>query len=139
VPVSIGSVDPILHLSLPIADLDAARAFYVDALGCSPGQLVDGGMDVWFYGLQLTLQQPPDQVLPDDQQGARHFGVTLDRAVLDELMARLEGLPVRWINRVSTDTVGTFRGKTSARLADPSGNIIELKSYDDAGAALGPK
>jgi hypothetical protein len=32
---------------------------------------------------------------------------------------------------VSTDTTGTLRGKTSAKIADPSGNVIELKSYDE--------
>jgi extradiol dioxygenase family protein len=130
-------VVPILHLSLPVRDLDTSRAFYVDALGCSPGQSFDGGMDVWFYGLQLTLQVQPDQVLANDEPGVRHFGVTLDRAVLDELVTRLEGLPVRWISGFSADAEEGFRGKTSAKLADPSGNVIELKSYEDPEAALG--
>jgi hypothetical protein len=31
-------------------------------------------MDVWFWGLQLTLQQRPDQLLPGARQGClRHF------------------------------------------------------------------
>jgi extradiol dioxygenase family protein len=128
---------PILHLSLPVRDLESSREFYVDVLGCTPGQAGNDGMDVWFYGLQLTLQVQPGQLLPDEQQGVRHFGVTLDRAALDELLTRLQELPVRWISPVSTDTVGTLRGKTSAKIADPSGNVIELKSYDDPKAALG--
>jgi hypothetical protein len=32
---------------------------------------------------------------------------------------------------------GALRGKTGAKIADPSGNVIELKSYDDPSAALG--
>ena len=130
-------MDPILHLSIPVDDLDAAREFYVDRLGCTPGQAGDFGMDVWFYGLQLTLQLHPDQVLPEERQGCRHFGVTLDRPALDRLLVRLESQPIRWISPVSTDTEGTLRGKTSAKVADPSGNVIELKSYDDPKAALG--
>jgi extradiol dioxygenase family protein len=131
-------VDPILHLSLPVTDLESSRAFYIDALGCTPGQLIpDVGMDVWFYGLQLTLQVHPDEVLPDDRQGVRHFGVTLERPTLDALLARLQDRPVRWISPVTTDTDGALRGKTSAKLADPSGNVIELKTYDDPDAALG--
>jgi hypothetical protein len=130
-------MDPILHLSLPVTDLAAARAFYVDQVGCEAGQAIgDGAIDVWFYGLQLTLQVQPDHVLPDDRQGARHFGVTLDRATFEQLLTRLEALPVRWIDRVATDTTGTLRGKTAAKLADPSGNVIELKTYDDARVAL---
>ena len=133
------SVDgvPILHLSLPVTDLESSREFYVDVLGCAAGQVGDFGMDVWFYGLQLTLQVHPDQVLPDDRQGVRHFGVTLERTALDALLARLQEQPVRWISPVTTDTDGTLRGKTSAKLADPSGNVIELKTYDDPDAALG--
>ena len=130
-------MDPILHLSLPVTDLDASRAFYVDTLGCTQGQVGDFGMDVWFYGLQLTLQLHPEQVLPADRQGVRHFGVTLQRAELDALLARLHELPVRWVSPVTTDTEGVLRGKTSAKLVDPSGNVIELKAYDDPDAALG--
>ena len=130
-------MEPILHLSIPVADLDAAREFYIDGLGCRPGQAMTGGMDVWFYGLQLTLQVRPDQLLSDEQQGVRHFGVTLDPAELDALLARLESISVRWLSRPNTDTADTMRGKTSAKIADPSGNVIELKSYPDARAALG--
>ena len=133
---SIG-VDPILHLSLPVRDLASARAFYVDILGCTPGHHDHGGIDVWFFGLQLTLQVRPDEVLPPEKQGVRHFGVTLDHATLDELLTRLDALPVHWINIASTDTVGTFRSKTSAKVADPSGNVIELKTYDDPEVSLG--
>jgi extradiol dioxygenase family protein len=131
-------VDPILHLSLPVTDLASARAFYVDVLGCAPGGEVAGGIDVWFFGLQLTLQVRPEETFPAARQGVRHFGVTLERARLDELLARLDASRVEWVSRVSTDAVGVVRGKTSAKIADPSGNIIELKAYDDAAAALGP-
>jgi extradiol dioxygenase family protein len=129
-------VEPILHLSLPVTDLASSRAFYVDMLGCTPGQALEGGMDVWFFGLQLTLQVQPDQVVGSEQQGVRHFGVTLARQDLDALLARLDTMPVKWITPVSTDTVGNLRGKTSAKLADPSGNVIELKAYDDPKSAL---
>jgi extradiol dioxygenase family protein len=115
----------------------AARAFYVDVLGCAPGQLGDFGMDVWFFGMQLTLQLRPDEVLAEDEQGVRHFGVTLDPATLDELLCRLEASPVQWIERTSRGTVGSVRRKFGAKVADPSGYVIEFKSYDDPEAALG--
>jgi extradiol dioxygenase family protein len=130
-------VEPILHLSLPVRNLPESRAFYVDVLGCQSGQIGADGMDVWFYGLQLTLQVRPDELLTDEEQGVRHFGVTLDRPSLDALLARLDGLPTRWVSPRSTDTTGALRGKTSAKLADPSGNVIEFKSYDDPKQSLG--
>ena len=126
-------MDPILHLSIPVNDLDSSREFYVDLLGCRPGQTGDSGMDVWFFGLQLTLQLQPAEVRPVEGQGCRHFGVTLDGPSLDALLLRLQDFPIEW---VSPATGRGFRGKTSAKLADPSGNVIELKSYDDPKAAL---
>jgi extradiol dioxygenase family protein len=127
---------PILHLSLPVRDLDAARAFYVEVLGCAPGRVRDGWADVWFHGMQLTLQERPEQVLPDDQRGVRHFGVALDRDQLDALVARIERAGVRWLSPLTTDDPGTDREQTKATLLDPSGNAIELKSYADPASAL---
>jgi uncharacterized protein len=129
-------VDPILHLSLPVKDLAEARDFYVDLLGCRLGRVRDGWLDVWFYGLQLTLQEHPDQVLADEQRGVRHFGVTLEPDALADLLARLDTEPVRWLDPVTTEHVGTPEEQTKAKLMDPSGNAIELKAYADPAAGL---
>ena len=59
-------MDPILHLSLPVRDLAESRAFYVDVLGCEPGRVRDGWIDVWFYGMQVTLHEEPDLVAAPD-------------------------------------------------------------------------
>ena len=128
---SIRSVQPTLHLSLPVRDTKEAQTFYVEILGCELGRVRETWLDVWFYGMQLTLQERPEEVLPEDEQGVRHFGVTLDRSVFDALVARLEQHSVSWFQRVSTDTTGALDGKTSAKILDPSGNVIELKTYPD--------
>ena len=52
-------MQPILHLSIPVRDLDEAREFYVHALGCQPARARAGFTDVWFYGMQVTLQDRP--------------------------------------------------------------------------------
>ena len=128
--------ETILHLSLPVRDLDDARRFYVDLLGCEAGRVRDGWIDVWFFGMQVTLQEQPDQVLADDRRGVRHFGVTLPAAELDGLLARLDGAPVRWLQERTVEHAGTPREQTKAKVLDPSGNAIELKSYRDPAAAF---
>lgn len=102
-------------------------------LGCPLGRVRDGWIDVWFHGLQLTLQERPDEV--PTAPGVRHFGVTLPADVLGPLLAELDGR-VEWIDPVHTDHAGTAREQTKAKLADPSGNVIELKSYRDPAAAF---
>ena len=122
-------MDPILHLSLPVRDLAESRQFYVDVLGCDPGRARPGWMDVWFYGMQVTLHEQPDQVLGVEEAGVRHFGVALSEEPFNALVSRLGERPVEWLRPVSTDHGGTPRQQTKATIADPSGNAIELKWY----------
>jgi extradiol dioxygenase family protein len=133
-------VEPILHLSLPVRDLDEARAFYVDVLGCKIGRVRDGWIDVWFYGMQLTLHEEPDLVSAPDPRGVRHFGVTLGAEELARLLDRVRTQNVvpsiEWLRPLATDHAGTPRAQTKAMIVDPSGNAIELKSYADPAAAF---
>jgi uncharacterized protein len=129
-------VPPILHLSLPVRDLESSRDFYVGVLGCELGRQREQFIDVWFFGMQVTLHERPAQVLGAGEQGVRHFGVTLDPAELHTLVERLAAHGVEWLDPVSTDYAGTPREQTKAKLLDPSGNVIELKTYVDPRAAF---
>lgn len=127
---------PILHLSIPVRDLRAARDFYVQALGCQAARSRDDFIDVWFFGLQLTLQDRPEDVAASGADVSRHFGVTLPRDDFDELIAHLEAESVTWVVPVTTDNEGLPTEQTKAKIADPSGNVIEIKTYRDVDAAL---
>jgi len=128
---------PILHLSIPVRDLDEARRFYVDTLGCRAARARDGYQDVWFYGMQITLHDRPEEAAwPTPGASVRHFGVTLGRGDFDALAARLAARGVRWVSPVSTDDEGTVTEQTKAKFADPSDNVIEIKTYADVASAL---
>ena len=129
-------VQPILHLSLPVRDIEEARDFYVRALGCQPARHRDGFIDVWFFGLQVTLQGRPDEAMGLVPGSSRHFGVTLGRNDFDELVDRLERTGVEWLVPVTTDDAGLPTEQTKAKIVDPSGNVIEVKTYRDVQAAL---
>ncbi len=92
--------------------------------------------DVWFYGMQITLQDRPGEPIAVASGGARHFGVTLGRDEFEATIARLEAGDVHWVVPVSTDDEGLRTEQTKAKIADPSGNVIELKTYRDVDAAL---
>jgi extradiol dioxygenase family protein len=119
-----------------VRDLEEARQFYVGALGCEAGRRREGHLDVWFYGMQITLHHRPDEVDAGPEDSVRHFGVTLGRDEFDELTVRLAGAGVQWVAPVSTDDEGLATEQTKAKVADPSGNVIELKTYVDLEAAL---
>jgi extradiol dioxygenase family protein len=129
-------VEPILHLSFPVRNLTQSVAFYVDVLGCDLGRERDEFADVWFFGMQVTLHAQPEQVLGSELRGVRHFGVTLAADDLHTTLERLESHGVVWLSKVATDYPGTPNEQTKAKVLDPDGNAIELKSYADPAAAL---
>ena len=129
-------VQPILHLSIPVRDLEEARTFYVDALGCEAARARPGYQDVWFYGMQVTLHDRADEAGSAHAGSVRHFGVTLGRDDFDALAARLSDCAVPWLSPISTDDEGTATEQTKAKFADPSGNVIEIKTYADVASAL---
>jgi uncharacterized protein len=129
-------VQPILHLSIPVRDLEEARDFYVHSLGCRAARARPEFLDVWFFGLQITLQNRSDEVAADMVRTSRHFGVTLGRDDFDAMISRLVARGVAFLVPVSTDDDGEPTEQTKAKVADPSGNVIEFKTYRDVNAAL---
>ena len=128
----------ILHLSLPVDDLVAARDFYERVMGCRIGRERDEWFDAWFHGLQLTLQLRPDEVLPVARQGVRHFGVVLSsRHEFDSLVERINTTGYKWISQPEIHVDAELSGKLGGKLSDPSGNIIEVKFYEDQSEFLG--
>ncbi|MFM2235236.1 MAG: hypothetical protein RL296_895 [Actinomycetota bacterium] len=124
---------PVLHLSLPVDDLHAARDFYERTLGCRIGREREDWFDAWFFGLQLTLQLRPQEVTDVSQQGVRHFGVVLPAlAEFDELVHRVAASGHAWISKPEIHSDAELNGKLGGKLADPSGNIIEIKFYADS-------
>jgi extradiol dioxygenase family protein len=132
---------PILHLTIPVRDLAEARGFYADAFGCRVGRTRGHWLDIWFFGMQLTLQERPDEVIAAADQGVRHFGVVLqDAPTYDALVDRLRAHDVQWLHEPERHSDAELSGKRGGKLADPSGNVIEVKYYDDASDYLaGPE
>jgi extradiol dioxygenase family protein len=127
----------IFHLSIPVADLDAAKRFYTEVLGARVGRTTPDWIDVLLWGHQITLQRRPDDVLSPEAQGKRHFGVVLPwaewEALGEQLLAR--GTPLLAAPAVAN--AGTPQEHGKIYLADPSHNVIEIKTYRDLAATIG--
>lgn len=52
---------PPFHLAFPVHDLDAARAFYGDLLGCPEGRSSTHWIDFNFFGHQIVAHLAPDE------------------------------------------------------------------------------
>ena len=111
------------HVAIQVADVAAARAFYVDVLGLEeiarPDFPVAGA---WFKlgDQQLHIGEDANHRAPDRQ----HFAVRVDN--LDATVAAIEahGGDVR---RAAQALPGAG---LQASIRDPSGNLIELNQPD---------
>ncbi|MGF1550284.1 MAG: VOC family protein [Sphingomonadaceae bacterium] len=129
---------PPFHLAFRVHDLEAARRFYGDLLGCREGRSGDSWIDFDFYGHQLVAhldsETRPGKVL-NQVDGAEvpvpHFGVVL---AMDEWRRLAERLEAEEVDFIIPPTL-RFRDRPGEQatmfLADPSGNAIELKAMAD--------
>lgn len=123
---------PIFHLSLPVRDLDKAIEFYTTKLGGVLGRREEAWADIALFGAQMTLQHIPSDV-SEPMPRSRHFGATLPWDGWANLTATFS----EFIEPPRLDYPATEREQGKAMIADPSGNLIELKAYRNPAAVLG--
>ena len=128
---------PIFHLSFPVLDLPAAKAFYCDALGATVGRDNGDWADILLFGHQLTLHNRPNEVLPPDQHSVRHFGAILPWQDWIALGAKLESEGCTFLRPPTVSGTGTAHEHGKMLLCDPSNNVIEIKAYRNVAAVLG--
>jgi extradiol dioxygenase family protein len=127
------------HLSFTVADLDEARGFYGDVLGCAEGRSAPSWVDFDFFGHQLSLHLGP--VRPAERVGEvdhlavpmPHFGAVLDYDAWLALTQRLRAHAVAF----AVDPQVRFTGQPGEQgtffVLDPSGNALEFKGFRDMG------
>lgn len=126
----------IFHLSLPVLELAATKRFYVEVLGAVVGRENDDWLDVLLWGHQITLQHRPEEVLPRNKQGKRHFGVVLPWAEWESTVERIQRAGGQPLQPPSIELSGTEDEHAKLYLSDPSGNVIEIKAYRDVARTL---
>ena len=126
------------HLAFPVHDLDAARGFYRDVLGCAEGRSTDRWIDFDFGGHQIVAHlhegaRPAEATGVVDGAGVPvpHFGIVLTMAAWEALAARVAaaGIPFGVAPHIR------FRGQPGEQATmffrDPSGNALEFKAFAD--------
>lgn len=126
---------PIFHLSFPVRDLNEAIEFYCSQLGATIGRRTATFADALMFGAQITLQDDPSSVTRPMPR-TRHFGATLPWNEWEVLVGRL-GERSFVVEAATISYAGEPREQGKLMLADPSGNLIELKAYRQPAAVLG--
>lgn len=123
------------HLAIHVHDLDAARVFYRDVLGCAEGRSAPTWVDFSFFGHQLSLHLGPPFAnaktgkVGDAMVPMPHFGLVLLLSDWQELAARLRAAGVQFELEPSARFLGQPGEQWTMFFRDPSGNPIEIKGF----------
>jgi len=121
------------HLALHVHDLEAARRFYGDVLGCREGRSTASWVDFDFFGHQLSLHLGrPFETGDTGHVGERlvpmpHFGVVLELPRWQALAERLRAAGTRFVLEPGVRFEGQPGEQWTMFFRDPSGNPIEVK------------
>lgn len=125
------------HLAYNVRDLDDARAFYGDLLGCTEGRRTETWVDFNFFGHQISLHiGEPFPVAKTGLVGGTnvpmpHLGVVLPLENWKPLAAKLEEAGVDFLIPPSVRFEGEPGEQWTMFFYDPSGNPIEVKGFAD--------
>ena len=129
---------PRFHLAFPVRDLDEARAFYGELLGCPEGRSSDEWVDFDFYGHQIVAHLSPGEVghnatnaVDGHDVPVRHFGAILTLPQWEALAQKLRGAGTRFVIEPNVRFKGQPGEQATMFFLDPSGNALEFKAFAD--------
>ena len=126
----------LFHLSIPVDDLDRAKAFYIDTLGCTVGRETKGRFDINFFGHHIVAHLSPREASrpagaidsDGDVAPLRHFGAILPLAQWRVMASWLEERNIDFTLSPRLSFAGKPAEQHIMMLPDGCGNIVEFKS-----------
>lgn len=132
------------HIAVLAGDLDKAKEFYCDLLGCEQGKEEINAQNSWvdinFWGNELTLHQSETRTDSEMHHvdygdvGVPHWGVHLDGETFAALKAKLIAADIEFLNPPFTRFAGGDQEQETMFIADPNGNILEIKTMKNPDA-----
>jgi extradiol dioxygenase family protein len=130
---------PPFHLAIRVRDLDEARKFYGEILGCDEGRSSREWVDFNFFGHQLvchlsdkypgSANDAVSNVVDGHGVPVPHFGAVLDFFYFDVLEQELRAAQVPFVIEPHVRFKGQPGEQRTMFFLDPSGNAIEIKAF----------
>jgi extradiol dioxygenase family protein len=125
----------LFHLAFHVHNLDAAREFYRDTLGCTEGRSTDTWVDFDFFGHQISchLGKPFETTntghVGDHLVPMPHFGLVLQLEEWQVLAQRLRNAGTQFVLEPQVRFEGQPGEQWTMFFYDLSGNAIEVKGF----------
>ena len=124
------------HVAVPVVDLEEARTFYREVLGCTEGRSDEKWVDFNLYGHQFVIHHKNGEKTEHVRNNVDghnvpvpHYGVVLEWNVWQQLADKMKGKGIDFV----VDPYVRFEGQVGEQATmffmDPSGNALEFKAF----------
>src|SRR5262245_29972838 len=128
----------LFHLAFPVHNLEEAKRFYVDGLGCTLGRESSSAVTLELAGHQIVAQLTSETLERQQRIYPRHFGLIFSAAEdWQKLVDRANAKGLRFYQHPRRRYVGTRIEHQTFFLEDPSHNLLEFKHYRYDSAIFG--
>jgi uncharacterized protein len=135
------------HIAVQVRDIDEARRFYKDILGCSEGRSAPDWVDFNLYGHQFVCHLNPNlgsggkltshfNAVDGHGVPVPHCGVVLRPPQWAALAERVQRHGVKFVVEPYTRFQGQTGEQSTMFFLDPTGNALEFKAFKDIEAQL---
>ena len=128
----------VFHLAYTVNDLDSARSFYGELLGCQEGRSTETWVDFNFFGNQLSLhlgevvkRSKTSSKVDDISVPMPHFGCVLDWDSFHDLADKLQSAGIQFIIEPTNRFEGMPGEQATMFFEDPFQNALEFKAYQN--------
>lgn len=125
----------LFHLAIPVDDLEAARHFYGEVIGCPQGREdPDHWIDFDFRGHQLVVHKADGagvvarNAVDGDSVPVPHFGLVLGWDEWERLAERFRQVGTSFVIEPHVRFPGQVGEQATMFLYDPAGNALEFKA-----------
>lgn len=152
---------PRFHLAFGVHDLERARWFYGEVLGCPEGRSAPEWVDFDLWGHQIVAHHDPSLAVSSNTVStntvsintvsintvqtntvstsrvdgedvpSRHFGLLLHAGAWHDVVARLQAAEIRFLIEPQVRFAGEPGEQLTCFVLDPSGNALEFKAFAD--------
>lgn len=128
------------HIAFPVRDIQEARRFYGETLGCPEGRSADTWVDFNLFGHQIVAHYKPSGAggeaphhnpVDGHDVPVPHFGVVLAMDAWRALRDRVTAAGVEFRIEPHIRFEGQPGEQATMFFLDPSGNALEFKAFSD--------
>jgi extradiol dioxygenase family protein len=132
-------VDKVMfHLAFPVNDLEQAKKFYIEGLGCVLGRASSSALTLELGGHQIVAHLTPLELKPQKGIYPRHFGLIFSSEKQWQALAdRAKEKGLQFYQHPRRRFPDTRLEHLTFFLEDPFHNLLEFKYYKYESAIFG--